>query len=286
MIAVTGATGQLGQFVIKHLLAGAEAQNIAAIVRNPEKAAALKAQGVNVRVADYNSPKALQTAFVGVEKLLLISSSEVGQRVPQHKNVIDAAKQAGVGLIAYTSLLHVNNSPLMLADEHIQTESYLQLAGVPFVLLRNGWYTDNYLASVVPALQNKGFIGSAKEGRISSSAREDYAEAAAKVLLSAKPQQGKIYEFAGDESYTLSELCAIVSTESGQDIPYIDLPQAEFSAALQKAGLSALVADMLADSDAGAAKGALFDDGQVLSKLLGHPTTPLRDLVKASLAGQ
>lgn len=283
MIAVTGATGQLGQFVIKHLRAGTEAKNIAAIVRNPEKAAVLKEQGVNVRVADYNSPEALKTAFAGVEKLLLISSSEVGHRVPQHKNVIDAAKQAGVDLIAYTSLLDVNTSPLMLADEHIQTESYLQASGVPFVLLRNGWYTENYLASVAPALQNKGFIGSAKEGRISSSAREDYAEAAAKVLLSAESQQGKIYELAGDESYTLSELCALISSESGQDIPYIDLPQAEFSAALQKAGLPAPVAEMLADSDAGAAKGALYDESHVLSQLLGHPTTSLRDLVKASL---
>ncbi|GGF83616.1 SDR family oxidoreductase [Alteromonas lipolytica] len=283
MIAVTGATGQLGQFVIKHLLAGTPAENIVAVVRNPEKATALKEQGVNIRVADYTAPDALKTALEGVDKLLLISSSEVGQRLPQHKNVIDAAKQAGVKLIAYTSLLNVNDSPLGLAEEHIQTESYLQASGVPYVLLRNGWYTENYLASIPAALENSGFIGSAEEGKISSSAREDYGEAAAKVLLSSEPQQGKVYELAGDESYTLSELCAIISEESGRDIPYINLPQAEFSAALQKAGLPAPVAEMLADSDAGAANGALFDDSHVLRQLLGHPTTSLRQLVKNSL---
>ncbi|WP_296048102.1 SDR family oxidoreductase [uncultured Alteromonas sp.] len=283
MIAVTGATGQLGRLVIKHLLKERTASHIVAVVRNPEKASELSELGVEVRTADYSEPEALKGALRGVEKLLLISSSEVGQRVPQHQNVIDAASQTGVKLIAYTSLLNVDNSPLMLAAEHQATESYLAQSGVGFVLLRNGWYTENYLASIGPALENGGFIGSAKEGKISSAAREDYAEAAAKVLLSELPQQGNVYELAGDESYTLAQLCAILSEASGNQIPYIDLPPAEFSAALVQAGLPLPLADMLADSDAGAAQGALFNDSKVLSQLLGHPTRSLREQIKASL---
>ncbi len=283
MIAVTGATGQLGRLVIQFLLKERDASHIVAIVRNPEKAKDLKAQGIVVRTADYSSPEALNAALTDVDKLLLISSSEVGQRLPQHQNVIDAAQHAGVNLLAYTSLLKVNDSPLMLGAEHKETESYLQQSGIDFVLLRNGWYTENYLASIAPALENGGFIGSAKEGLISSAAREDYAEAAAKVLLSGEPQAGRVYELAGDESYTLAQLASVISEEAGKTIPYIDLPPAEFTAALQQAGLPAPLADMLADSDAGAAQGALFDDSKTLSQLLGHPTRTLRELVKAGL---
>jgi len=283
MIAVTGATGQLGRLVIKHLLKGLDASQIVAIVRNPEKASDLRTLGIQVRTADYSAPEALKAALTGVEKLLLISSSEVGQRVVQHQNVIDAAQHAGVNLLAYTSLLKVDDSPLMLATEHKETESYLLQSSVGFVLLRNGWYTENYLASIGPALENDGFIGSARTGRISSAAREDYAEAAARILLSDVPQTGRVYDLAGDESYTLAELCALVCIESGKNIPYIDLPQDEFSAALKQAGLPSPLADMLADSDAGAAQGALFDDSKTLSQVLGHPTRSLRDQVRASL---
>lgn len=197
MIAVTGATGQLGQLVIKHLLNKVEPQQIVALVRNIEKAASLTSLGVQVRQADYSKPETLESALDGVAKLLLISSSEVGQRASQHKNVIDAAKKSGVELLAYTSLLHADTSPLALAEEHVETEAYLKQAEVPHVLLRNGWYTENYLASVAPALANGGFIGCAKDGKISSAAREDYAEAAAAVLTSEAEQNGKVYELSG-----------------------------------------------------------------------------------------
>ena len=210
--------------------------------------------------ADYSKPETLTTAFKGVKKLLLISSSEVGQRTVQHKNVIDAAKTAGVELIAYTSLLRADSSPLALAAEHIATEAYLKETGVPHVLLRNGWYTENYLLSIAPALANGAFIGCAKDGKISSSAREDYAEAAAVVLTSAEDQRGKVYELAGDESYTLAELCAIISETSGKELPYLDMPEADFAKALEGAGLPAPFAALLANSDTGASQGGLFDD--------------------------
>ncbi len=283
MIAVTGATGQLGHLVIKHLLKRTVAEQIVALVRNVEKAESLKTLGIEIRYADYSKPETLGPALEGISKLLLISSSEVGQRTSQHKNVISAAKQAGVKLVAYTSLLNADKSPLALAEEHFETEAYLKEVDIPHVLLRNGWYTENYLASIAPSLANGGFIGCAKEGKISSSAREDYAEAAAVVLTGEGSQSGKVYELAGDESYTLAEFCTIISEESGKTVPYINMEEADFAQALEEAGLPAPLAGVLADSDAGASQGALFDDSHVLSKLIGHPTRPLRQLVKAHL---
>ncbi|MEE3876677.1 SDR family oxidoreductase [Vibrio sp. YYF0003] len=279
MIAVTGATGQLGQLVIKHLLNKVEPQQIVALVRNIEKAASLSSLGVQVRQADYSKPETLESALDGVAKLLLISSSEVGQRASQHKNVIDAAKKAGVELLAYTSLLHADTSPLALAEEHVETEAYLKQAEVPHVLLRNGWYTENYLASVAPALANGGFIGCAQDGKISSAAREDYAEAAAAVLTSEAEQNGKVYELSGDEAYTLSELSALISKKSGKAIPYINMEEADFAKALEGAGLPAPFAAVLANSDTGASQGALYDDSKTLSALIGHPTKSLEQLI-------
>ncbi|WP_373327614.1 NAD(P)H-binding protein, partial [Cronobacter turicensis] len=167
------------------------------------------------RAADYGDVAALTAALAGVEKLLLISSSEVGQRAPQHRNVIDAAKTAGVKLIAYTSLLHADRSPLGLADEHVATEKMLAEAGIPYVLLRNGWYTENYLASVPPALEHGVFIGSAGDGKIASASRQDYAEAAASVLT-LDNQAGRVYELAGDNAWTLRDLTALLSKETGK----------------------------------------------------------------------
>ena len=283
MIAITGATGQLGQLVITHLLQKTDAKNIVALVRSLDKAEFLNALNIQVRLADYTKPETLASALNGIDKLLLISSSEVGQRTPQHKNVIDAAKKAGVKLIAYTSLLHADTSPLALAKEHVETETYLKQENIPHVLLRNGWYTENYLASIAPALAHGAFIGAAKEGKISSSAREDYAEAAAVVLTSDVPQAGKVYELAGDESYTLADLCTIITEGSGKTVQYLDMEESAFAKVLEGAGLPAPFAAVLADSDAGASKGGLFDDSHTLSTLIGHPTQPLRQLVKASL---
>ena len=279
MIAVTGATGQLGQLVIKHLLNKVEPQLIVALVRNIEKAASLTSLGVQVRQADYSKSETLESALDGVAKLLLISSSEVGQRASQHKNVVDSAKKAGVELLAYTSLLHADTSPLALAEEHVVTEAYLKQAEVPHVLLRNGWYTENYLASVAPALANGGFIGCAQDGKISSAAREDYAEAAAAVLTSEAEQNGKVYELSGDEAYTLSELSALISKKSGKAIPYINMEEADFANALEGAGLPAPFAAVLANSDTGASQGALYDDSKTLSALIGHPTKSLEQLI-------
>lgn len=282
MIAITGATGQLGQLVIEHLLKTVPAEQIVAIVRHPAKAEALSQQGITVRQGDYTDPATLTTALQGVEKLLLISSSEVGQREAQHQNVIDAAKAEGVKFIAYTSLLHADRSPLGLHVEHVATENALAASGIPYALLRNGWYTENYLASVPPALEHGVFIGAAGEGKIAAAPRADYAAAAARVIAS-EGHSGKVYELAGDNAWTLSELVAEVSRQSGKTVSYQNLSEADFAAALKSVGLPAGLADMLADSDAGAAKGGLFDDSHTLSQLIGRPTTPLSQSIKAIL---
>lgn len=282
MIAVTGASGQLGRLVMEGLLARVPAENLVAAVRNPARVADLAARGVTVRAADYGKPDTLDAALAGVDRLLLISSSEVGGRVPQHRNVIEAAKRAGVGLVAYTSILHADTTPLGLGAEHRETEALLRASGLPHVILRNGWYTENYLASLPGALQHGAFVGCAGDGRIASAARADYA-AAAVAVLTGEGHAGKVYELAGDTAYTLAELAAEVSRRTGRQIGYTDLPQAEFRAVLVGAGLPGPVADLLADSDAGASRGGLFDEGHQLSALIGRPTTPLSALVEAAL---
>ncbi len=282
MIVVTGASGQLGRMVIEALLNKLPASDIVAAVRHPEKVADLAARGVQVRLADYDQPASLAAAFKGADKLLLISASEVGRRVPQHRAVIDAAKAAGVGLLAYTSILHADTSHLPLAAEHRETESLIRASGLPAVILRNGWYTENYTAGVPTALQYGVVLGSAGQGRIASAARADYAEAAAAVLTR-DDQAGRIYELAGDESYTLAELADEIARQSGQAVAYQDLPESEFKAALLGADLPDFLATLLAESDVGAAKGGLFDDGRQLSALIGRPTTPLAEMVRLAL---
>ena len=282
MIAITGATGQLGHLVLQNLLKTTAASQIVAIVRNPAKAEALSQQGIVVRQADYTDEAAFTAALQGVDKLLLISSSEVGQRTPQHRNVIHAAKAAGVKFIAYTSLLHADKSPLGLHVEHVETEKMLADSGIAYALLRNGWYTENYLASAPPALEHGVFIGAAGDGKIASATRADYAEAAARVIAE-EGHAGKVYELAGDEAWTLSELAAALSKQSGKNVVYQNLSEADFAAALKSVGLPAGLADMLADSDVGAAKGGLFDDSRTLSALIGRPTTPLAESIKGIL---
>ena len=280
MIAITGATGHLGQLTFTELLKTVPASQLVAIVRNPAKAETLAQQDVTVRQAEYGDRVALTAALEGVEKLLLISSSEVGQRAVQHRNVIDAAKAAGVKFIAYTSLLHADRSPLGLATEHIETERNLAASGIPYTLLRNGWYSENYLASAPAALAHGVFIGSAGEGKIASATRADYAAAAAKVM-SSEGHAGKVYELAGDEAWTLSELAAALSKQSGKPVVYQNLSEADFAEALKGAGLPEAFANLLADSDVGAAKGGLFDDSRTLSTLIGRPTTPIHDSIRA-----
>ena len=278
-IAITGATGQLGRNVVRQLAGEIPSGEIVALVRSPDKATDL---GVPARAFDYSRADLLAPALAGIDTLLLISSSEVGKRVGQHGNVIAAAKQAGVGRIVYTSLLHADTSALDLAAEHLETEAALKASGVPFTILRNGWYTENYLGAVSSALEHKAVIGSAGDGRISSAARADYA-AAAVVALTRDDLAGRTIELAGDDSYTLTELAAEISRQSDSEIRYVDMPEVSYAKALVDIGLPSSLARAIAGWDAAAAKGALFDDGRQLSALIGRLSTPLADVVAAAL---
>lgn len=283
MIVVTGATGQLGRLVIDALLKRVPAEHIVAAVRNVEKAQPLAELGVHVRQANYDDPDSWQAALQGAEKVLLISSSEIGQRVNQHRAVIEAAKRQGVALLAYTSLLHADSSPLGLAQEHRETEALIHASGVPYVLLRNGWYTENYTQGAPGAVAQGALFGCADEGRIASAGRADYAEAAAIVLASDQHRE-PVYELAGDSAYTLGELAAVIARQSGQRVDYVNVSEADYVSALQQAGLPKEFASLLADADRGVAKGALLDEGRQLSQLLGRPTLTLEEAVKQALS--
>jgi NAD(P)H dehydrogenase (quinone) len=282
MYAVTGASGQLGRLVIEALLKTVSPDRIVAAVRSPAKASDLAERGVIVREADYSRPDTLGPALAGVDKLLLISSTEVRGRLPRHQAVIAAAKAAGVSLIAYTSMLHADTSPAMLAVEHRQTEEVIAASGLPAVILRNGWYTENHLMALSAALAHGAFVGAAKHGRFSSAARQDYAEAAA-VVLASEGHAGKTYELAADQAFTLAELAAEVSRQSGKRVVYNDLSEVAFTDVLTSAGLPADLAAVLADADAAASRGALFDDGGALGRLIGRPTTPMESIVATAL---
>ena len=283
MIAITGATGQLGRLVVAALLERkVNPKELVAIVRTPAKAADLAAKGVQVRAGDYREPQTMSAALEGVTTVLLISSSEVGQRAPQHQVVIDAAKKSGVKLLAYTSILHGDRSKLALAAEHIATERALAASGVPHVLLRNGWYFENYTANLATSLQH-GFAGSAGTGRIAAASRADFAAAAA-VVQTTPGQAGKVYELAGDVPFTMAELAAETSKQTGKTLAYANLPPEQFRGVLLGAGLPPPFADILVDADLNIVKGELDDTTKQLSTLIGRPTTSLSTAVRDGLA--
>jgi len=278
-IGITGATGQLGRKVVESLKEKVSAEQIIALVRSPEKASDM---GVEAREFDYSKPETLEKGLEGIDRLILISSSEIGKRAEQHTNVIEAAKKAGIKWIVYTSLLHADTSSLSLAPEHLESEAAIKESGIDYTILRNGWYTENYTASIPSAVENGALIGSGGDGKISSATREDFAEAAVAALLD-ESNKGKVFELAGDNSYRLTDLAAEISKQTGKDIPYKNLPEDEYAAILKKAGLPEFFAEAIASWDTSASKGDLFDEGHQLSKLIGRPTTSLSKTVQEVL---
>ncbi len=278
--AVTGATGQLGSLAVDALLDRRVAPtDVVAIVRDPARAAGLRDRGVDVRVADYADGTAVRTALEGIDRLLLVSGSEVGSRVPQHTTVIEAARDAGVGLVAYTSILRADASGLALAREHVETEKAIAGSGLDHILLRNGWYSENYTAALAPTIAGGVLYGAAGDGRVAPAARADYATAAAAAIVDGTP---RVYELAGAESLSYSDIAAIIAEVSGKPVRYQDLPQADYAAALASNGVPAPMNEVLADSDAGVARGELNGDATDLAGLIGD-LTPFRDVVRAAL---
>lgn len=284
LVLVTGTSGHLGRLVVESLLErGTLAADIIATARGLDAIADLAARGVQTRRADYTDPASLDAAFAGVDRALLVSSSAVGSRVEQHANVVDAAARAGVGLLAYTSVANATTGGLALAEEHVETELLLRESGVPTVLLRNGWYVENYTANLDQVLATGEVVGSAGDGKVSAATRRDYAEAAAAVLL-ADNQAGKVYELGGDVPFTLDEYAATLAEATGHEIGYRDLTVEEHTAVLEAAGLPAPYAALLVDSDQGIARGALYVGSGDLSRLIGRPTTALSEAVRIAVA--
>lgn len=275
-IAVTGATGQLGRLAIAALKA--RGLSPVALARSPAKAADL---GVEARAFDYTAPDA--AALKGVDVLVLISSSDFNDRPGQHRNVIAAARAAGVGRIVYTSILRADTSAMILAQDHAATEAALKASGLGYTFLRNGWYTENYTGGLAGALQAGAMIGASGEGRISSAARADYAEAIA-VTASQPGHEGQIYELAGDSAHSMAEFAAEVGRQAGRILPFNTLPPETYAGILTGFGLPEAFAQVLADSDVQAAQGALFDSSRTLSRLIGRPTTPIAQTIARALA--
>ncbi|MEK2688332.1 SDR family oxidoreductase [Bdellovibrio sp. GT3] len=282
MIAVTGATGHLGKLAIDELLnKGNKANQIVGIVRNKGKAQDLVSKGIEVREADYGNTELLTKALQGVEKLLFISGSEVGQRVAQHTNILKAAQSAGVKFIAYTSILNADSSHLLLAKEHQLTEKMIKDSGIPYAFLRNGWYIENYTEQLAGALQNGAVVGSAGEGKFNPATRSDYAAAAATVITD-KASGKSVYELGGDVM-TMQEYAALVSKVSGKKIEYKNMPAGEYTKLLMSFGLPTQFAEALADSDVGISKGELFTKSPDLKNLIGRPLTTLESAIKKAL---
>ena len=283
MIVVTGATGQLGQLVIEALLErGTEPGSIVAAVSSPAKAEGLERRGVQVRRADLNEPESLVRAFSGADRVLLISSNAIGTRVVQHRAAIDAARAAGVRLLAYTSILNAGFATNLLAQDHRDTETYLRESGLPYTLLRNGWYTENHTGGLQGALKYGAIPGAGGQGRFASAARRDYAGAAAAVLTG-QGHENKVYELGGEAPYTMDEFAAEVSRQAGKPVEYRDLPREAYAEALKGFGLSRIDAEAVADAEA--SRGELDTQSTDLATLLGRPSTPIAETIRLALAG-
>ena len=282
-VVITGATGHLGRLVVESLLQqGVPARDITAAGRDTTKIKDLADRGVRVRAIDYDDPATLDGAFRGAARILLISASATGQRARQHGNAIDAARRAGAGLLAYTSIAHADTTTLRMAEEHQASEAALRTSGLEYVLLRNSWYTENYTAQIPAILQRGSLPGSADDGRVSAATRADYAAAAAAVLAG-DGHAGRVYELGGDQAFTLTEFAAEISAQTGQPVSYHDLPVAEYAQLLISAGLPEPAAAIIADADRGLARGDLYVDSGDLHQLIGRPTTSLHDAVAAAL---
>ncbi|MET7569626.1 NAD(P)H-binding protein [Streptomyces sp. NPDC005492] len=282
-IVVTGATGHLGRLVVEQLLEKVPADQVTAVVRTPEKAADFADRGAKIVVADYNAPETFDGVFAAGDKVLLISGNEFDKgRVEQHKVVIAAAKAAGVALLAYTSA--PGSLTAALADDHRGTEEALLASGLPYALLRNGWYNENYTEQLAPVLEHNAVVAAAGDGRISSAARADYA-AAAVAVLTGEGHENQTYELGGDEAWSVAEYAAELSRQTGKEIAYNNVPGEVLVGILTGAGVPEPLAVILAGVDASIEKGELVIATGDLSRLSGRPTTPISESIAVALKG-
>ncbi|GLY26807.1 SDR family oxidoreductase [Kineosporia sp. NBRC 101731] len=274
-IALTGATGALGSLVVDALLTrGTPASDIVALVRDADRAKALADLGVGVRVAPYGDVPALARALDGVDRLLLISGPESGERVSLHGSVVTAAQQAGVGFIAYTSAPHADDTVLLVAPDHAATENLIRASGLAYSILRNNWYHENYGAHLKNAEATGKLFSSAGTGRVASASRADYAQAAA-IVLAGGDHDGRVYELSGDVAWTFADLASVMGEVLGRPVELVPLDRESHTAALTAAGIDPRFVGFLTQLDADIAEGALAEATADLSRLIGRPTTPL-----------
>ncbi|RMI13888.1 SDR family oxidoreductase [Cellulomonas triticagri] len=282
-IVVTGATGHLGRLVVEHLLAdGVPADQVVAAGRRTERLADLAERGVRVAAVDFTDPASLTAAFDGADVVLLVSGSEVGQRVAQHTAAIEAAKAVGVGRLVYTSAPHADTTPLVLAPEHKATEEVLRASGLTYTILRNGWYTENYLGDVQGAAESGEIVGAYGEGRVASAPRDDFAAAAA-VVLRTEGHDDATYELAGDEAWGFADLAAAAAEVLGRPVTYRAVTSDEQRAALLAAGLDEGTAGFVVALAENTRDDLLAGADGTLSRLIGRPTTPLVPALRAAL---
>ena len=281
-LVVTGATGQLGRLVVASLLSkGVAADRIVALGRDDERLAELAALGVTARKVDYSDARAVADAIVDAERVLLISGNEVGQRLAQHQNVIDAAKTVGVDLLAYTSVAHADTSGIMLAEEHRATEEAIVASGLPHAFLRNSWYIENYTSQLATYLEHGTILGAAGDGQVSAATRADFAEAAAAVLLTEQPKA--VYELGG-AGVSMTDIAETVSDVTGVEVSYTNVPGDELIKVLVNAGVPEQYAAILADADLGLGRGELYVEPTDLEDLLGRAATSLADELRSAFS--
>ena len=281
-IIITGATGHLGRKVIEALIRrGADPADIVAGGRNADRLRSLRTDlGVKAVHLDYDDSDSLDAAFKGATKALLVSGSNLGERVAQHQRVIDAARKAGIGLLAYTSVLHADESSLAVAPDHRKTEKSLRESGLHYAILRNGWYSENFAGDVKQAAESGTIVSAAGTGRISSAAREDYAEAAAAVLLSDGGLVDSVIELAGDEAWTYDDLAQVAARLLGRPVSYRNVTSQELEKNLKAAGVPAPGVQWVVKLAQDISHDELLGPAGELSRIIGRPTTSLEKALR------
>ncbi|KMS61380.1 NAD(P)H-binding protein [Sphingobium baderi] len=281
-IAVTGASGQLGQKVLEHLLS-AGASHVIAVTRNPDALAAWQARGIHVRHGDFNDPASLDVAFSGVERMVMIATDEMatpGLRIAQHGNAVAAAQRVGVGFVAYTSMINPGpDSPVSFLPDHYATETLIGDSGIAHGILRHGWYLDNLLATLPAVLASGTWLTSAGDGRASYIARDDAARAAAALLLADRPAEGML-EIVGSPM-AVTEMVEIVSRVFDQSIQLLPLSDKAFVEALSAAGVPAPFAALAASVDSNTRLGRADVQSDAFEHLTGQLPQTLEQFLTA-----
>ncbi|KWX69405.1 NmrA family protein [Paenibacillus riograndensis] len=278
-IALTGATGHFGSIVAETLLKSVAAENLIVSVRNPEKADNLRTRGVDVRHGDFDQPETLDTAFAGVDRLLIVSADgDNDTRIRQHKAAVDAAVRAKVGFIVYTSVGHADSSSLFLAPVHRATEEFIRESGIPYSFLRNNWYLENEVGSIQAVQAGAPWLTSAGDGKVGWATRRDYAEAAAAVLAG-EGHENTVYELSGTPA-TQAELAAVVGKLLGKEVPVQQVDDAAYADIMAKAGVPEAALPIVVAIQQAIREGALDIASSDFTKLLQRPLTPLSEGVK------